>query len=92
MSLTLNRGTKPDGLSVSTLLGTLSVGAPIMLGDYEISMEDFLIVAEYVLTNTDLVPDDQRLQFVECVKSMKEVDGYNQGGKRLKPSVLPVRN
>ena len=79
MSLTLDQGTKPVGLSVMTLGSDT-----ILLGDYEISLKDFLCVAKYVLTNTDLEPDDPRLQFVKRVQSMEEVNGYNPGGKRLK--------
>lgn len=88
MSLVLDRDTKPEGLSVSF---PPWIGAPILLGDYEISLEDFLILAEYVLTNTDLSPDDPRLQFVKCIKSMKEVDGYNPGRRHLESSIPPIR-
>jgi hypothetical protein len=55
----------------------------VFLGDYEISLEDFLAAAEYVLTNTDLEPSDPRILFVKYVRSMKEVDGYNLDRKRL---------
>ena len=85
MSLLLQRGTKPDGLRVTAQLTNV-----VSIGNYEISLDDFLIVAEYVLTNTDLVPNDHRLQFVKCVKSMKEVKGYNKGRKRLESSLLPI--
>lgn len=85
MSLCLNRGTKPAGLEIKTWWPKT-----VHLGDYEISIEDFLIAAKYVLTNTDLEPDDPRLQFVKCVQSMRETDGYNPSGKRLASSVPPV--
>lgn len=91
MSLSLNLGTKPAGLEVK-MFGFGSMGNTVHLGDYEISLEDFLITAKYVLTNTDLDPNDPRLQFMKCVQSMKEVDGYNLNGKRLEsslPAVLP---
>jgi hypothetical protein len=55
----------------------------IRIGEYKIPLEDFLAAAEYVLTNTDLEPDDPRLQFVQLVQSMKQVDGYDPGRKRL---------
>lgn len=89
MSLSLDLGTKPKGLTIQTF----GIGSPndvIFLGDYEISMKDFLIAAEYVLTNTDLKHNDPRRQFVKCVQTMEEVSGYNPEGKRLKSSVLPV--
>ena len=91
MSLVLEMGTRPTGLGVKTF-GLDSMGNTVHLGDYEITIEDFLVAAEYVLTNTDLDPNDPRLQFVKCVQSMKEVGGYNPGRKRLEasePAVLP---
>lgn len=94
MSLILNMGTKPYGLRVKTF-GFGSRLNTVYLGDYEISLEDFLVAAEYVLTNTDLEPNDPRLQFVERVKSMEEVDGYNPGRKRLEvqePTVPPTQS
>ena len=63
----------------------------IRFGDYDVPMNDFLSAVHYVLTNTDLqTSDDERLQFVKCVKSMKVVDGWNQGRKRLNTSIEPV--
>ena len=46
----------------------------VHLGDCEISMEDFLIAVEQVLTGFNLFEDDPRLPFVECVKSMEVID------------------
>ena len=71
MSLILELGTKPDGLEVKTF-GFGSMENMVYLGDYEISLEDFLLTAEYVLTSTPLTADDPRLQFVKCVPSMRE--------------------
>ena len=82
MSLSLGLGTKPAGLEVKTF-GFGSMGNTVHLGDYEISLEDFLVTVEYVLTNTDLEPNDPRLRFVKRVQSMKEVAGYNPNRKRL---------
>lgn len=80
MSLELNMGTRPKGLSAQTSFG---VGS-LYLGDYEISLADFLQLARYVLTNTDLSgPDDPRLRFVAYVREMGPIDGYNPGGTRL---------
>lgn len=87
-------GTQPAGLEVKTF-GFGSMGNTVHLGDYEISIEDFLVAAEYVLTDTDLEPNDPRLQFVKCVQSMKQADGYNPGRKRLEasePAVLPTES
>ena len=91
MSLILERGTQPEGLMVKT--GLLSEGA-VLLGGYRISMEDFLIAAHYVLTNTNLTgDDDHRLQFVECVRSMNVVKGYATivGKRKLKTKRLHTK-
>jgi hypothetical protein len=81
MFLVLAQGTKPLGLEVKTgMPGTLP---DVRLGDYEISMSDFCEAVLYVLTNTNLEPNDPRLYLVEKIKSMKEVESYNGRGKRL---------
>lgn len=89
MSLSLNLGTRPAGVEIKTF-GFGSMEGIVHLGGYEISMADFLMAVAYVLTNTDLKPGDPRLQFMECVRSMKVVDGYNPNTKRLESSVPPV--
>ena len=89
MTLSLDLGTKPPGLVVKTY-GLDSLRNIVNLGDYEISLLDFLLAAEYVLTNTALEPNDPRLQFVKCVQSMREVDGHNPNKKHLEPSVPTV--
>ena len=95
MSLLLTSGTSPHGLCAKTM----GIGAQeLYLGDYEISMTDFLELAHYVLTNTNLEGDDDpRLQFVKSVKAMKVVDGHrviiagkNVPTKRLATEVTPV--
>ena len=89
MSLILGLGTKPAGLEVKTF-GFGPMGNTVHLGEYEISLEDFLLMTKYVLTNTDLEPNDPRLQFVKCIRSMKEVNGYTPNRKHLESSVLAV--
>ena len=46
MTLILESGTDPNGLEVKTH----GVIPGVYLGDYRISLEDFLVTAEYVLT------------------------------------------
>ncbi len=89
MTLLLERGTKPNGLGVKTFgLGEEEI---VYFGNYEISLRDFLMAAYYVLTNTNLQEDDPRRQFVECVRSMQEVEGWNADElKRLSTNVLPI--
>jgi hypothetical protein len=91
MSLILEMGTKPEGLEVKTY-GFGLMGNSVYLGNYEISIEDFLVTALYVLTNTDLDVNDPRIQFLKCVHSLKVVRGYNPNRTRLEasePAVLP---
>jgi len=75
MSISLVHGTKPAGLEVKTW-GPIFRNI-VFLGDYEISMEDFLFAVEYVLTNADLEPDDPRIDFVKRVQLMQEAPGLN---------------
>jgi hypothetical protein len=79
MSLLLTEGTRPHGLR------TKAWGPTILVGEYQISLEDFLALTLYVLMNTDLEAKDPRLSFLEFVRRLKEVDGYNPGGRRLAP-------
>ncbi len=75
MSLTLSNS-KPDDLEVKTHSSILDPRGTVMLGDYEISFTDFLAMAWYVLTNTDLHGlMDPRIQFVQAVKKMEIVPG-----------------
>ena len=55
----------------------------IVIGQYDMSMKDFCDMAMYVLINTDLEANDPRLEFVEEVKAMREMPGYNPGRRRL---------
>lgn len=88
MSLSLDCGTKPPGLTAKT--HGLRRNDTVYLGDYEISMVDFLALTHYVLTNTDLEEDDPRQQFLRSVQSMTEVKGFNSNAKRLETSIPPV--
>ncbi len=94
MTLRLNRGTKPTGLEIKT--SGFNEGV-VFLGNYQISMEDFLIAAHYVLTNSNLEKDDPRRQFVKCVRAMRIRKGYpliirgkNIPTKRLASYIPPV--
>ena len=80
MSIVLDQGTKPKGLEVKTFGSGLTT---VFLGAYQISLADFLVIFEYVMTNTDLEPNDERLAFLERLMWMKEVEGYNPGNKHL---------
>lgn len=68
-----------------------SVGRGIEIGHEEVGLRDFLCLAHYVLTNVDLTgPDDPRLHFVQCVRTMREADGHNAGGRRLEATMTPI--
>jgi len=78
MSLILDRGTAPGGLrAIAPHAGC------VFVGEYMLSLEDFLQLAEYVLTNTDLKEGDPRLAFVARAELAQVVEGYNPGGKRI---------
>lgn len=87
MSLLLSHPeTQPKGLEAKTVgnfggLGKMGFirGRPqtVFLGDYEIHMDDFMQATLYALTNTDLLEDDARLRFVELVKKIQILPGYN---------------
>ena len=81
MSLSLDLGTEPKGLEVKTY-GIESL-PHVRIGDYEISMKDFRYMVEYVMTNTDLLPDDPRISLQESIENMIVSDGYNPDGKRF---------
>lgn len=81
MSLSLRQGTDPHGLEVKSWGKPVNLG--ILIGDYTLSMADFLDMVEYVLTNTDLEPNDLRPGFLARMQNMKVVEGYNPGGRRL---------
>ena len=85
MSLALNQGTLPANLDVKTYPELTGLADIVWLGEYEISVVDFLAAAEYVLTNTDIRQNgsDPRIEFVDRVKWMNLVPGYNTNRQRL---------
>ena len=56
-------------------------------------MKEFLWLAYYILSNTDLEQDDPRLDFVECIKAIDVVpaDFIRSGPKRLQSSLNPTK-
>jgi len=81
MSLSLDLGTDPRGLEVKTY-GIK--GLPdVRIGDYEISMADFRHMVNYVMTNTDLVPDDPRIALKDDIENMAISHGYNIDEQRF---------
>lgn len=81
MSLILNQGTKPEGLEIKTW--GMEGFPDVQLGEYEISMADFMEAALYVLTNTDLEDTDPRMDFLRRIKSIETGPGYMSGRRRL---------
>jgi hypothetical protein len=78
MSLRLVQNTTPHGLYLKTW-----DAKRVIIGDYELSIEDFGAMVKYVLTNTDLVENDYRLELLRILQQMQVVDGWNDGSKRL---------
>jgi len=87
MSLALEFGTKPHGLNIQTHTAKPNI---VQIGEYELSIEDFLLAAFYVLTNTNLTHDDQRLEFVKSIHAMRIVEQHI-GNHRLTSDTLPIR-
>lgn len=83
MSLELSNKSKPKKLYVNSY--SIGPESGVLIGDYDISLSDFLLVAQYVLICTELRKGDPRLQFLETVKSMKKVKGLKPGETRLLP-------
>lgn len=54
------------------------------IGDYEININDFNELILYYLTNTDLEAGDKRIELLEKIKKLHQVDGWNKENKRLK--------
>jgi hypothetical protein len=48
-----------------------------------IPIVEFMIGVEYVLENTDLVPNDPRLLFLERIRAAKVGPGWNAAGQRI---------
>lgn len=88
MSLSLEHGTKPHGTMVKT--GQVPTRDIVQIGEYELSIEDFLLAAFFVLTNTNLTSDDQRLQFVKSIQDMRVVE-QPRGDHRLESDTIPIR-
>lgn len=87
MSMKLECGTKPEGVIVKTnpYDTDISFSIPSKSGNVylEFALLDFLVTAEYVLTNTDLRKDDPRLLFIKTLKGAKIMEGFNRGKKRI---------
>ena len=65
MSLGLDLGTLPEGTEAKTDFD----GKCVDVGGIRITTEDFCQLAMYVLTNTDLQPNDSRLHFMISLQS-----------------------
>lgn len=81
-----------NGLTVKTF-GHDVDGNAVHIGEYVISLASFVDAAIYVLTNTDLAPEDERRLFLSLVATMTEVPGYNwpanPDARRLRSTVVP---
>ena len=85
MSLILDRS-KPETIEGKTYTDdpTVYLRRRPVGGSLELDLEDFLVLARYVMTNTDLSgPDDPRLEFLRQMKLLRRGKGYNPGRKRL---------
>lgn len=79
MSLSLDLGTKPHG----TVAVTDFDGEYVGVADLQISTADFCQLVIYVLTNTDLQPNDPRLHLMNQIAKLNVIPGHNPGKARL---------
>lgn len=85
--------TEPKDLEVKTHGGYPPVvHLTTQTGRCTIAIEDFLDAAWYILTNTDLEPDDPRLVFIERVRKLRSVPGWSMraGGRRTRTKRLAI--
>ena len=83
MSLILSNGL-PEGIEVkvrgferdSRGQQMVNFGA-FMIPAIQIPMDDFCVVIEYVLKNTDIDPTDPRIKLIERIKKLKLIPGHN---------------
>ena len=77
----------PLARSLTTISSEHLKGGLVVMGAHDIPMEAFMAAALYALTNTNLEGDDDpRITFLEHVKSLMQVEGYDShstGMKRL---------
>jgi len=57
-------------------------GYGIRLGEEYITPEDFVEFVMYVMTNTDLAPNDPRRELKERLSGLIEIPGFNRGNVR----------
>ena len=87
MSLVLNISPKTDAnveiktYGFGSMVDEVSIRTPH--GETIIGIEDFLVAVEYVLTNTDLWDGDPRNEFLNQIKTLKLVPGFNPQSVRL---------
>lgn len=74
--------TMPDGDITNLCTRGISIDIP---------MKDFVLLVQYVLTNTDLNKDDPRLALVEAIMETAVINGYNEGHKRLDIRIPDIR-
>jgi len=83
MSLALVNSGGIDCKSFSGFGGRGFFENQIRIADKFISVIDFNEVIMYYLTNTDLEPNDSRLELIDRIKKLHQVDGWNIGNSRL---------
>jgi hypothetical protein len=78
MSLALELGTKPEGTIAITPHPRV-----ILIGELEITTDDFCQLVIYVLTNTNLVHADPRLHLMQQLAKLNVINGHGGNGFRL---------
>jgi len=83
MSLRLDQGTDPE-VQIKTY-GSYMPGMSLSIGNTytQITPKDMRAMMEYYLTNADLDESDERVKFVNWVRHLKTITGYNSDRLRL---------
>lgn len=58
-------------------------GNMVMIGDKYITLHAFCNIVEYVLQNTDLIPNDPRSRLIKKIRFNKLIEGYNPNSQRI---------
>ena len=84
MTLRLIGGSKPVGLPVKIPPGQSEV---VQIGESTLSMGDFFLTAQHLLTACDLTVDDPRSRFVAWVKRLEETNSFKPPARRFQQKV-----
>lgn len=72
-----------DSVNGRTITILTYLAQDVRIGVHDVTLQDFMLIAEYVLINTDLIENDPRIVFLKRIENVHLVDGWAEGKKRL---------